>query len=248
MEPSSSHGAAGSADTVVTGDEAERQRIDMMIRDMVRQRTTVPRSAFIIVHGSFNPVHRQHIDMMIRAKERLEEAGYDVVRGVMAMTSREYLQRKTGGAAMKDRHRIAMLHLACSHLPWLTVNTSHPRFTSAYNMKWRLWAEFEQEAKDATIFEVIGADTILRYGFVRKDSIVIERAGSCLAHVSQSILASPNYPYMNIFFVRLIEETAVECSSTNVRNALQTGNAEMVRTICSQSVAEYLLRHSSDLY
>ena len=58
----------------------------------------------------------------------------------------------------------------------------------------------------------------------------------------------------NIFFVRLIgmgswtDTGAVECSSTNVRNALQTGNVEMVHTICSQSVAEYLLRHSSDLY
>ena len=246
MEPSSSDGAAGSADTVVTGDEAERQRIDMMIRDMVRQRTTASRSAFIILHGSFNPVHRQHIDMMIRAKERLEEAGYDVVRGVMAMTSHEYLQRKTGGAAMKDRHRIAMLHLACSHLPWLTVNTSYPRFRSAHNMKWHLWAEFEQEAKAATIFEVVGADTIQRYGGdVRKDSIVIDRVGS---DVSQSILASQSNATMNIFFVRLIGRGAVECSSTNVRNALQTGNAEMVRAICSQSVAEYLLRHSSDLY
>ena len=246
MEPSSSHGAAGSADTVVTGDEAERQRIDMMIRDMVRQRTTVSRSAFIIVHGSFNPVHRQHIDMMIRAKERLEEAGYDVVRGVMAMTSREYLQRKTGDAAMKDRHRIAMLHLACSHLPWLTVDTRHPRFRSAYDMKWHLWAEFEQEAKDATIFEVVGADPILRYGFVRKDSIVIERAGWDFR--------GTDIDCSNIFFVRLIgmgswtDTGAVECSSTKVRNALQTGNAEMVRTMCSQSVAEYLLRHSSDLY
>ena len=209
--------------------------------------------AFLIVHGSFNPVHRQHIDMMIRAKERLEEAGYDVVRGVMAMTSREYLQRKTsrmhgGAAAMKDRHRIAMLHLACSHLPWLTVNTSHPRFTSASNMRWQLWAEFEEEAKDATIFEVVGADTIEHYTFVRFNSIVIERAGSCLAHLSQSILASPHYPDMNIFFVRLLEETAVECSGPNVRKALQTGNVEMVHTLCSQSVAEYLLRHSSDLY
>ena len=210
--------------------------------------------AFLIVHGSFNPVHRQHIDMMIRAKERLEEAGYDVVRGVMAMTSREYLQRKTSGighggaAAMKDRHRIAMLHLACSHLPWLTVNTSHPRFTSASNMRWQLRAEFEEEAKDATIFEVVGADTIRRYGAVRFDSIVIERAGSCWAHLRQSILASPHYPDMNIFFVRLLEETAVECSGPNVRKALQTGNVEMVHTLCSQSVAEYLLRHSSDLY
>ena len=245
MEPSSSHGAAGSADTVVTEDEAWSQRIDKMIHDMVRQCTTMSRPAFMILHGSFNPVHRQHIDMMIRAKERLEEAGYDVVRGVMAMTSRDYLQNKTGGAAMKDRHRIAMLHLACSHLPWLTVNTSHPRFTSAYDMKWHLWAEFEQEAKAATIFEVLGADTIPRYG-VSKDSIVIERAGWDFR--------GTDIDCSNIFFVRLIgmgswtDTGAVECSSTKVRNALQTGNAEMVRTMCSQSVAEYLLRHSSDLY
>ena len=29
--------------------------------------------AFLVTHGSFNPVHRHHIEMMVRARQRLEE-------------------------------------------------------------------------------------------------------------------------------------------------------------------------------
>ena len=113
-------------------------------------------------------------------------------------------------------------------------------------MKWQLWAEFEQDATDATIFQVVGADTILRYGGeVCTDSIVIDRAGS---DVSERILAAEADGPKNIFFLTLIGMGSFECSSTNVRNALATGNAEMVRAICSESVAEYLLQHARELY
>eukprot|EP00971_Amphidinium_carterae_P010749 212355-Amphidinium_carterae.2 len=52
-------------------------------RKLEEARRTTP--VVIVAHGSFNPVHFGHIHMMIRAKERLEEDGLQVVAGVMAL-------------------------------------------------------------------------------------------------------------------------------------------------------------------
>ena len=43
--------------------------------------------AIIISHGSFNPVHKQHLKMMETAKHCLEENGFEVRYGVMAITA-----------------------------------------------------------------------------------------------------------------------------------------------------------------
>ena len=40
--------------------------------------------AFIVCHGSFNPVTRNHVALMMRARASLEAAGYRVVLGVLA--------------------------------------------------------------------------------------------------------------------------------------------------------------------
>ena len=48
------------------------------------------------------------------------------------------------------------------------------------------------------------------------------------------------------FLVTLAGDVA--CSSTNVRNALRASDADIVRAICPESVADYVLSHSSDLY
>ena len=47
--------------------------------------------AIIISHGSFNPVHRHHLMMMETAKHCLEENGFEVKYGVMAITAQEKL-------------------------------------------------------------------------------------------------------------------------------------------------------------
>ena len=43
--------------------------------------------AILVSHGCFNPIHRQHVEMMIAAKLRLESEGYKILYGSMAIAS-----------------------------------------------------------------------------------------------------------------------------------------------------------------
>ena len=51
--------------------------------------TILVKAAIIVCHGSFNPVHHHHIEMMVAAKTRLENEGFTVVKGLMGVTSQK---------------------------------------------------------------------------------------------------------------------------------------------------------------
>ena len=88
------------------------------------------KTAVIVVHGSFNPVHQHHIAMMIAAKHRLKTEGYCVFHGLMGITSQEALRRKCK-ETLSDDERLHCIDLACKEdinaNNWLT---SEPRGVS----------------------------------------------------------------------------------------------------------------------
>ena len=43
-------------------------------------------TAFLLSHGSFNPVHRGRLEMMVQARSCLEAADFEVARGYLAIT------------------------------------------------------------------------------------------------------------------------------------------------------------------
>ena len=73
----------------------------------------------LITHGSMNPIHHGHIQMMVRAKELLEASGYEVVGGEIAITKQKHIVNK-GSPAMHDTVRLELIQLACApHSAWL---------------------------------------------------------------------------------------------------------------------------------
>ena len=59
--------------------------------------TTLPtqnKVAILLNHGSFNPVHAHHVEMMQAAKVKLEDSGYLVKKGLMAITPRDIVAHK----------------------------------------------------------------------------------------------------------------------------------------------------------
>ena len=68
------------------------------------------KTAVIIAHGSFNPLHRHHIEMMRSARKRLEDEGYIVTRAVMAITPSSALVKKCDWA-LSDEHRLHCIQL-----------------------------------------------------------------------------------------------------------------------------------------
>eukprot|EP00913_Durusdinium_trenchii_P004304 g3991.t1 len=98
--------------------------------------------------------------MMIHAKRRLEKAGYEVVSGLLAITNSEFVRRKKDTDPMVDQHRVATLQIACESVRggWLKPDLRGIKYSSAGRMVETLRGEI----KDAIIFTVCGADTLVR--------------------------------------------------------------------------------------
>jgi hypothetical protein len=77
--------------------------------------------AFLLLSGSFNPVHTQHIGALCVTKNYVESLGWTVVGGFLAPSSDIYVQGKLGSDALPLKRRIALCCLAIEGLDWLSV-------------------------------------------------------------------------------------------------------------------------------
>lgn len=181
---------------------------------------------------------------MVQARQCLEEAGFSVVRGVLAITSCHYLQQK-GVEAVTDLHRLAVLDLACQAATgpsgWLCADGRGVQYRSVGQMiTGVLRAEFNRDAPHATIFKVVGADTVIRIGakggVTKGPAVIFNRAGSPLP---------AGYVSGKIFWV---DELPGELSSTFLRQAIQNEDAQQIADMCSPSVVDYLIANRTSLY
>jgi len=76
------------------------------------------RPVVLVTHGSMNPVHSGHIQMMARAKAVLETRLFSVVAGVIGITRASHIAGK-GVLPMTDEERLRLLEHACASEPWL---------------------------------------------------------------------------------------------------------------------------------
>eukprot|EP00931_Biecheleriopsis_adriatica_P050067 TRINITY_DN28981_c0_g2_i1.p1 TRINITY_DN28981_c0_g2~~TRINITY_DN28981_c0_g2_i1.p1 ORF type:complete len:485 (+),score=79.93 TRINITY_DN28981_c0_g2_i1:75-1529(+) len=206
------------------------------------------RPAFIVSHGSFNPVHRHHLEMMVRARQCLESAGYEVVRGVMAITPTTRLARK-GAEAVIDYHRLEALRIGCDSMletrGWLAPEPRGVDFGSGGQLVNGLSSEFYAQEPQATIFKVIGADVAVRYrGELKGPTVVVCREGSTKA--VQAAIHGAERGRKDLFLVDQL--SGEECSSTKIRDALRLQDESVVRRLCPEAVAKYLLEKREGLY
>lgn len=203
--------------------------------------------AILVAHGSFNPVHKHHLEMMVHARRRLEEAGYSVLRGFVAITNADRLSSK-GAEAVTDEHRLAALKLGCDAVSgdWLTPEPRGVNFGSGRQVAKGLSVELLAEEPNATIFTVVGADTAVRYtGETKGPTVVIGRNGSTEA-VREALQGLGTWRKWDLFLAE--ELPGEECSSTKLRQALQINDWAAVKNMCPAPVAEYLWLHRRELY
>ena len=75
----------------------------------------------ILSTGSFCPAHKGHIEMMEKAREACENAGYDVVGGYFAPDHDEYVLSKVPNG-FNIQERIAILHKMTRTSGWLFID------------------------------------------------------------------------------------------------------------------------------
>jgi nicotinic acid mononucleotide adenylyltransferase len=78
--------------------------------------------AIILSTGSFNPVHDGHIEMMLKARGAVEDAGYSCVAGYIAPDHDSYINSKLRVGALPIHKRIRLIQQRIAGYEWLNVD------------------------------------------------------------------------------------------------------------------------------
>ncbi len=76
----------------------------------------------LLMTGSFNPIHRGHIESMDIARQELESRGYFVAGGYMSPSHDSYVSQKLGDQALPALQRLELCHLATTDSDWLMAS------------------------------------------------------------------------------------------------------------------------------
>ena len=147
----------------------------------------------IFSHGSYNPPHNDHIQMLISAREMiLSKHQNSLVIGFIGHTSQNWMKNGKGlppTDRFSDEHRRNMLILAISDLPWLYYAEDGPKFHSSRGLNRKYVMEIQEEIKkhkecskntkafeDMTVLgvDVLGSDT-RGAKYAKDDCIVVMR-------------------------------------------------------------------------
>ena len=115
--------------------------------------------------GSFNPIHKDHVQTMVLAKSAMEAEGFKVVAGLLVVTTDAYVRSKLKGSHQETlmltaEHRMDLARMAAAqHDAWLRV-FPQPRVSQSEAAR-----EFVgQLGGDLGVCEVAGADKFLEWG------------------------------------------------------------------------------------
>ncbi|HKO41936.1 MAG TPA: hypothetical protein VJU84_01495 [Pyrinomonadaceae bacterium] len=122
--------------------------------------------AFLLLSGSFNPVHTQHVRSLVVTRKYLEIIGWAVVGGFLAPSSDTQVQQKLAADGLSLKERIALCRLAVDGLDWLSVCVKG-EFSSNWACR-GVRSELERACGDIlrgrrlTGVEIMGSDTVVR--------------------------------------------------------------------------------------
>ncbi len=122
--------------------------------------------AFLVLSGSFNPVHTQHINALVLTKRYLESLKWSVVGGFLAPSSDDHVRKKLNAQALLLRRRIELCKLSIEGFDWLNVCMK-----GEFSSKWACWkirTELEDQCfqvlngRRLTGMEIMGSDSFVR--------------------------------------------------------------------------------------
>ena len=162
----------------------EREKLNAFLENEVLGRNVV----VLVLSGSFNPIHRMHVQMLVTARDWLFAnpsyvaerycAGESVaVLGVLAPSSNDYVQGKLGKDFISLQHRTEMARQAVSDLNW--VITWSEGIANATRCASSIISFLAGQRRDlefhATL--VCGADHAVRARMWRSPALTIQRPG-----------------------------------------------------------------------
>ena len=137
------------------------------------------KSCVLLSTGSFCPMHFGHRDMLIKAKQHLEEKGWQVVKAYISPGHDEYIQKKCGEEWINIDRRIQLIQQMIVDDNWLAIdpwegvfNRVAVNFTDVIQ---RLQSYIEKHCHQSIpVFYVCGSDNArFAQAFINKGHCVI---------------------------------------------------------------------------
>lgn len=210
------------------------------------------RKCVLLTTGAMNPIHLGHVEMLVHARNTLEERhGFRVLAGFLSPSHDLYVGPKassSGTAFAEASHRVEMARLAAVEHDWIEVATWEarqsgrwPDYPEVVDVLERFLCErYGGRGDDVFVLYVCGSDH-LRYcgqgfGKPRQGLIAVPRSGEECPEDQPSRLVFSTPPLACIR----------EFSSTAARSALVSGRHSQLfeaSRMLGKDVLSYILKH-----
>ena len=188
--------------------------------------------------GTFDPPHHGHVAIATAAADV-----FDLDKVFFAPVGRQPLKPDGGPVSFADR--IAMVKLACLVDPRFDVSElDAPRSDGSPNYTVQTLAALHEAMPDASLFNLVGADSFLKLRRWHEPDrllelaewIVVSRPGFPLANLSDMGLT----PYQR-GRVHLLQTVHEDVAATNLRERLEAGDA--CADVLDPAVSAYIESH-----
>ena len=172
--------------------------------------------AILLSTGSFCPLHDGHLEMMFKARERVESAGYDVIGGYLAPDNDEYVSRKAN--VLNIHERIEIINEQIKDIDWLAIDPWNgvfreyaENFTSLYIHLQKYI--FKHLGIDIPIFYVCGGDNASFMLSFRNEgnSVVVDRPGYDVS------MLTPYFNERNLYIYNNNKNSSTEVRKTFIK-------------------------------
>jgi nicotinic acid mononucleotide adenylyltransferase len=123
------------------------------------------RLAFVVMSGSFNPVHTDHVTMLNIAKKHSEILGWKIVGGFLALSTDAYVKSKCGVNALPLQQRKALCEVAIQDLAWLSI-------CSRGELSSNLARRSIQQELEGSFAEILGGRSLIGIEIMGSDTVV----------------------------------------------------------------------------
>ena len=214
------------------------------------------RQIVLCLGGSFNPVHINHIDAIVKAKEWLEDkTDFKVVSGFLVVTTDEYLKVKfinSNTKLLTKEHRLELCRIAVKPFSWLNVypETCASAFKAAQILT----------KADSSLYQGIvkGDDKCTDVGrghwqqkvinSMRVD-IILGR-GEEMRRIEREFCKDLQENLVNNNNIVIVPEIVGGVSSTSVRKLMENimENQKEIQKVMPEGTTDYLVKHRKRLY
>jgi nicotinic acid mononucleotide adenylyltransferase len=174
-------------------------------------------NAFLVLSGTFNPIHRMHIKVLETAKQHIDvKTNWHILGAFVVPSTDEYAHGKLGDDAMSLTLRCKLIDLVIGDSDWITsIYTAVQGWETAQIIQKAL---FEVTGEEFTPFVVMGADVVVKYRYHIYPVIAISREEKENEMIREWIR---NHEVHQHFIYIEIEHQNFVISSSRIRKYLQ---------------------------